>query len=79
MINLPKYLLADNTDFPEKLFVIHTEFPRFILDVENDDIEWLEDYSKESEEGIQNEIEKLYTEAQEFFERELSRYENEEI
>lgn len=29
-MELPKFLLGDNTDFPDAIFVIHTEFPRFI-------------------------------------------------
>ena len=28
-MKLPKFLLADNSDFPEDLFVVHTEYPRF--------------------------------------------------
>ena len=26
--------MADNSEFPEDLFVVHTEYPRFILNVE---------------------------------------------
>ena len=35
-MELPKYILGDNTDFPNAIFVIHTEFPRFIINLEND-------------------------------------------
>ena len=42
-MKLPKFLLADNSDFPEDLFVVHTEYPRFILNVEEEEVEWLDD------------------------------------
>jgi hypothetical protein len=42
-MKLPKFLLADNSEFPEDLFVVHTEYPRFILNVEEEEVEWLDD------------------------------------
>ena len=36
IMSFPKFLLGDNTDFPDSIFVIHTEFPRFIINLEND-------------------------------------------
>ena len=38
-MKLPKFLLADNSEFPEDLFVVHTEYPRFILNVEEEEVE----------------------------------------
>ena len=35
--------MADNSEFPEDLFVVHTEYPRFILNVEEEEVEWLDD------------------------------------
>jgi hypothetical protein len=32
-MELPKFLLADNADLEDTLFVVHTEYPRFILNV----------------------------------------------
>ena len=48
-MELPKFLLADNTDFPEAIFIVHTEYPRFIINLENDEVEWMEEFSKEDE------------------------------
>ena len=48
-MELPKYILGDNTDFPNAIFVIHTEFPRFIINLENDEVEWFEDFDKSDE------------------------------
>ena len=49
-MTLPKFLLADNSDFPEDIFVLHTEFPRFLINLKDDQVEWFEDLSKEREE-----------------------------
>jgi len=38
IMSFPKFLLGDNTDFPDSIFVIHTEFPRFIINPENDEV-----------------------------------------
>ncbi len=43
-MEFPKYLLGDNSDYPTAIFVIHTEFPRFIINLENDEVEWLEEF-----------------------------------
>ena len=40
MASFPKFLLGDNTDYPDAIFIIHTEFPRFILNLANDEVEW---------------------------------------
>jgi hypothetical protein len=42
-MNLPKFLLADNSNSPEDIFVLHTEFPRFMINLKDDEIEWFED------------------------------------
>ena len=44
---LPKFLLADNSSFPEDIFILHTEFPRFLINLKDDEIEWFEDLSGE--------------------------------
>ena len=40
-MTLPKFILGDNTKFPKAIFVVHTEFPRFIINLENVEVEWL--------------------------------------
>ncbi|AVR45710.1 hypothetical protein C7S20_10845 [Christiangramia fulva] len=76
-MELPKFILGDNTDFPNSIFVIHTEFPRFIINLENDEVEWLEDFDKSDEDELFSEAENLITQANEFYDREVSRYEEE--
>lgn len=74
-MDFPKFLLGDNTDYPDAVFVIHTEFPRFIINLENDEVEWLEDFDTTDEEELANETEALIKGASEFYDREVSRYE----
>jgi hypothetical protein len=75
-MTLPKYILGDNTDYPNAIFVIHTEFPRFIINLENDEVEWLEDFDQHDEEELLNETELVIKEASEFYDREVSRYDD---
>ncbi len=75
-MDFPKFLLGDNTDYPDAIFVIHTEYPRFIINLENDDVEWLEDFDKSDEKELATLAEDLITEASEFYDREVSRYED---
>ncbi len=37
-MTLPKFILGDNSEFPEAIFIIHTEFPRFVINLENDEL-----------------------------------------
>ena len=48
-MKLPKFLMADNSEFPEDLFVVHTEYTRFILNVEEEEVEWLDDLEGDDE------------------------------
>ncbi|WP_109298867.1 hypothetical protein [Aquimarina sp. AU474] len=73
-MNFPKFLLGDNTDFPDAIFVIHTEFPRFIINLENDEVEWLEEFDKNDENELMEEAENLFQSANDFYDREIERY-----
>ncbi|TYP70892.1 hypothetical protein [Aquimarina intermedia] len=71
----PKFILGDNTDLPEAIFVIHTEFPRFIINLEDDEVEWLEEFDASDEKELQEEAENLFKAANDFYDREIERYE----
>jgi hypothetical protein len=75
-MDFPKFLLGDNTDFPTAIFVIHTEFPRFIINLENDEVEWLEDFDQHDQKELETEAEGLIQQATDFYDREISRYED---
>lgn len=74
-MNLPKFLLADNSNFPEDIFVLHTEFPRFMINLKDDEIEWFEDLTGEKEEDIATELAVLMDKAGEFYDDEMKLYE----
>ncbi|MBD3863550.1 MAG: hypothetical protein ACI9NI_001222 [Olleya marilimosa] len=74
-MELPKFILGDNTDLPNAIFVIHTEFPRFIINLEDDDVEWFEDFDQHDEKELELETENLIKEATAFYDREVARYE----
>jgi hypothetical protein len=73
-MDFPKFLVADNTDLPDAVFIVHTEFPSFILNLENDQVKWLDDISDESEGDLTKILEGLIAEAENFYTREVERY-----
>lgn len=75
MSELPKFLLADNSEYPDDVFVVHTDFPRFILNIVSEEVEWLEEFDEEDEKELTSEAERLIGEALAFYEREIEDYE----
>jgi hypothetical protein len=75
-MELPKFILGDNTKFPTAIYVIHTEFPRFIINLETDEVEWLEDFDTQDEEELLSETETAIKEATAFYDSEFSTYDN---
>lgn len=75
-MEFPKFILGDNTDYPEAIFVIHTEFPRFIINLQDDEIQWFEEFAKEDEEELEAETVRMIEEASAFYDREVSRYQD---
>ncbi|WP_405205627.1 hypothetical protein [Aquimarina sp. LLG6339-5] len=75
-MSFPKFLLGDNTDYPNAIFVVHTEFPRFVINLENDEVEWFEEFDKSDEKELESEAENLFQAANDFYDREIERYED---
>ncbi len=75
-MKIPKYILGDNSKHPKAIFVIHTEFPRFIINLEDDDIEWLEEFDALDQKELESEIENYIKEATTFYDREVAHYTN---
>ena len=73
-MNLPKFLTADNTNNPEDNFVIHTEYPRFIINLIDDEIEFLEDITVSDQEELTLMTAELIDEASTFYDKEIARY-----
>ncbi|WP_242093046.1 hypothetical protein [Aestuariivivens sediminicola] len=74
-MDLPKFILGDNTEYPNAIFVIHTEFPRFIINLENDEVEWFEDFHEEDKKELESETENAILMATQFYDREIANYE----
>lgn len=75
MSNFPKFILGDNTDMPDTMFVVHLEYPRFVLNLDTDEVEWLEEFEEEDTKELEAESENLIAEAFNFYEREVARIE----
>ena len=75
MSNFPKFILSYNTDMPDAMFVVHLEYPRFVLNLDNDEVEWLEEFDEEDTKELEAESENLIEEAIAFYEREIARIE----
>ena len=67
----PKFLIADNSEYPEKIYILHTEFPRFLLDIESENVEWLDALEEEPDVELETEIADLLELAYDFFEKEM--------
>ncbi|MDC3276593.1 hypothetical protein OAU75_03165 [Flavobacteriaceae bacterium] len=74
-MKLPKFLIANNSELDETLFVVHTEYPRFILNVINDEMHWLEEFDKEDEATLKSESHPLMEAAFTFFDKEMDKLE----
>lgn len=72
-MELPKFMMVEHSDHESDIFVLHTEFPRFMVNLVTEDIEWFEDVSAEDENEIGQELEKLVVEADKFYEAEINK------
>lgn len=75
-MDLPKFLLGDNTDHPTAIFIIHTEYPRFVINLENDEVEWLEEFTPDDQKELAAEARDLIEAANKFYDREIARYDS---
>jgi hypothetical protein len=75
-MELPKFLLGDNTDFPEDIFIIHLDYPRFIINLKDDEVEFLEEAEDLDEAELNSEMENFIAQANDFYDREITRYED---
>ena len=74
-MQLPKFVLADNSDYPDDIFIIHLDYPRFLINLKDDSVEFIEELDEEDEHELEAEMEHLITLAGEFYDREMERYE----
>jgi hypothetical protein len=77
MSQLPSFLLADSLEFPDSIFVIHTEFPRFIIDLSTDELTWWERFASNDKEEATSEIALWIEKATAFYDAQIKEFENE--
>lgn len=77
-MELPKFLLGDSTKSNEEdIFVIHTEFPRFIINLKDDEIEMWDDLIGSDEEELSVLVAEYIEDASQFYDTEMIAYEEE--
>lgn len=79
-MKIPKFLVGDNTDCQDTVFIVHTESPKFVLNLDTDDVMWMDDDLPEllgtaDEAELTTAISELLALADEFYQREIDRYE----
>tara|TARA_B100000780_G_scaffold191296_1_gene134720 strand:- start:721 stop:945 length:225 start_codon:yes stop_codon:yes gene_type:complete len=74
-MELPKFLIADNSGSPDELFIVHTEYPRFILNASNDEVHWMEEFDKDDEAQLKSESHFLIEAAFKFYDDEIESFE----
>ncbi len=73
-MELPKYLMGDNSDHQDAIYIIHTEYPRFIINLVDDEIEWFESLERTDEEELSIQVATLIEEASAFYDREMEQF-----
>ncbi len=74
-MDLPKFLIADNSELDEAIFVAHTEYPRFFLYIVNDEIYWMEQFEEEDREELGSQTTNLIEKALTFYDKEMKNFE----
>ncbi|MGB0838301.1 MAG: hypothetical protein ACPGRE_09380 [Flavobacteriaceae bacterium] len=74
-MELPKFLLGDHSDHNEDIFVIHCDFPRFIINLKDDDVEMLEDLVGQDQEELEMEMSNLIEAAGDFYDEQMKAFE----
>tara|TARA_B100001250_G_scaffold360540_1_gene338068 strand:- start:958 stop:1182 length:225 start_codon:yes stop_codon:yes gene_type:complete len=70
-MDLPKFLIADSSVMEDNIFIAHTEYPRFFLNVANEEVHWMEHFEKEDMEELESQTVQLIEKALDFYENEM--------
>ena len=68
-------LIADSSELEDAIFVIHTEYPRFFLNVVNDEVYWMEDFNNEDRKELESQTTHLVEMALDFYDKEMENFE----
>ena len=67
-MTIPKFLIGDNSEYQDAIFVI--------INLENDEVEWLEEFESQDENELATETENAIKGATDFYDAEIAKYEN---
>ncbi|GAK93193.1 hypothetical protein JCM19298_1912 [Nonlabens ulvanivorans] len=73
----PRFLMGDNAHHPEDIFVVHLDYPRFVINLKDDTLEFLEDIEKKDKEELEDETKNLIEEASRFYDEQCALYDKE--
>jgi len=73
-MQIPKFLMGDHSNHPDAIFVIHTDFPRFIINLVDDEIIWQEDLKDIDQQALSEELMNLIEEASQFYDEQVAFY-----
>lgn len=76
-MQIPKFLMGDHSEHPDAIFIIHTEYPQFIINLVDDEITWLEDLVGANEEELADEVINLIEAASQFYDEQVAFYNKE--
>jgi hypothetical protein len=74
-MTLPRFLMGDNAHHPEDIFVIHLEYPLFVINLKDDSVEFLEEITDADADDLQEETKNLIEEASKFYDEQMKLYE----
>ncbi|WP_438962381.1 hypothetical protein [Nonlabens sp.] len=73
----PRFLMGDNAHYPDDIFVVHLDYPRFVINLKDDTLEFLEDIDKKDKEELEDETKNLIEEASRFYDEQCALYDQE--
>lgn len=76
-MELPKFLMGDHAEYSDAIFVVHTEYPQFIINLVDDEIAWLEDLVGVNKEELAEEVANLIEEASSFYDEQVKAFQKE--
>ena len=74
-MDLPKFLIADSSELKDTFFFFLTSYPRFFLNVIDDEIHWMEEFDKEDKLELESQTARLVEEALLFYDQEIQNFE----
>lgn len=69
-MELPRFLIGYNSTLPEFAYIYHNVYPRFVIEIPSEEVEWIDEPENQNDPEIINELTQLVQEALDFFDSE---------